>query len=114
LWATRWPAIKVPLDIIIPRKIGAPSNPELAIGAVTEDGVVILDEKLVGYLNVSRRFIEEESERQRKEIERRLKVYRGDVPYPNLTNRVVIVAYDGDQVNQSILRITLWSVGSVA
>ena len=87
--------LKVPLDIIIPRKIGAPSNPELAIGAVTEDGAAILNEKLVGYLNVSRRYIEEESERQLKEIERRLKVYRGEVPYPNLTNRIVIIVDDG-------------------
>ena len=94
--------LKVPLDIIIPRKIGAPSNPELAIGAVTEDGGVILDEKIVGYLNVSRRYIEEESERQRREIERRLMVYRGEVPYPNLTNRVVIVVDDGVATGSTI------------
>lgn len=94
--------LKVPLDIIIPRKIGAPSNPELAIGAVTEDGGVILDEKLVGYLNVSRRYIEEESERQRREIERRLMVYRGEVPYPNLTNRVVIIVDDGVATGSTI------------
>ena len=94
--------LKVPLDIIIPRKIGAPSNPELAIGAVTEDGTAILDEKLVGYLNVPRRYIEEESERQRKEIERRLKAYRGDVPYPTLTNRIVIVVDDGVATGSTI------------
>ena len=94
--------LKVPLDIIIPRKIGAPSNPELAIGAVTEDGTAILDEKLVGYLNVSRRYIEEESKRQLKEIERRLKAYRGDVPYPNLTNRIVIIVDDGVATGSTI------------
>ena len=94
--------LKVPLDIIIPRKIGAPSNPELAIGAVTEDGTTILDEKLVGYLNVPRRYIEEESERQRKEIERRLKAYRGDVPYPKLTNRIVIIVDDGVATGSTI------------
>ena len=40
-------ALNLPLDLIIPRKIGAPDNPELAIGAMTEDGTTILDRKLV-------------------------------------------------------------------
>jgi predicted phosphoribosyltransferase len=83
------------LDLIIPRKLGAPSNPELAIGAVTEDGTVILDNKLVRYLGVSKEYIREESERQRLEIERRLKLYRGDLPYPNLQNLQVIIVDDG-------------------
>ncbi len=58
----------VPLDIIVPRKIGAPDNPELAIGAVTEDGTTILNERLVSDLGVSEDFIKEESKRQRAEI----------------------------------------------
>jgi putative phosphoribosyl transferase len=85
----------LPLDIIIPRKIGAPSNPELAIGAVTEDGTAILNDRLVGYLNVSQTYLKEESERQRQEIKRRLKLYRGSVPYPGLSNRSVIIVDDG-------------------
>ena len=44
--------LKLPLDVIIPRKIGAPDNPELAIGAMTEDGVAILDKNLLSYLAV--------------------------------------------------------------
>ena len=55
-------ALRIPLDIIIPRKIGAPDNPELAIGAVTEDGTIILDRKIVEYLSVSKAYIESESE----------------------------------------------------
>jgi putative phosphoribosyl transferase len=85
----------VPLDLIIPRKIGAPNNPELAIGAVTEDGTIILDDKLVEYLEVSKEYIKEESERQRLEIERRSKLYRGDAPYPTLKNREVVIVDDG-------------------
>jgi len=88
-------ALGVPLDIIVPRKIGAPDNPELAIGAVTEDGTTILNERLVNDLGVSEDFIKEESERQRVEIERRLESYRGDAPYPSLKNRVVIIVDDG-------------------
>ena len=83
------------LDVIIPRKIGAPDNPELAIGAMTEDGTIILDEKLVSYLGVSQDYIKEESERQKNEIERRLKLYRGNEPYPNLQGKDVIIVDDG-------------------
>jgi len=88
-------AIGAPLDIIVPRKIGAPDNPELAIGAVAEDGTTILNERLVADLGVSEDFIKNESERQRAEIERRLASYRNDVPYPSLKNRVVIIVDDG-------------------
>ena len=85
----------LPLDVIIPHKIGAPDNPELAIGAMTEDGTTILDENLVAYLGVSRDYIREESARQKKEIERRLKTYRQNEPYPNFKGRDVIIVDDG-------------------
>jgi putative phosphoribosyl transferase len=88
-------ALNIPLDVIVPRKIGAPNNPELAIGAVTEDGTIILDDELVRYLQVSQDYIKEESERQQLEIERRLRTYRGDVPYSSFKNREVIIVDDG-------------------
>jgi putative phosphoribosyl transferase len=88
-------ALGFPLDVIIPRKIGAPGNPELAIGAVTEDGNIILDDEIVNYLGVTQEFIEEESERQKQEINRRLKLYRKDEPYPELAGLTVILVDDG-------------------
>ena len=88
-------ALNLPLDVIIPRKIGAPDNPELAIGAVAEDGTAILDNQLVAYLGVSREYIKEESERQKQEIGRRLKTYRQNTSYPNLKGFDVIVVDDG-------------------
>lgn len=88
-------ALDLPLDVIIPRKIGAPGNPELAIGAMTEDGTVLLDHRLVEYLRVSEDYIKEESEAQKLEIQRRLKLYRGDIPYPSLENKDVIIVDDG-------------------
>ena len=63
---------KIPIDIIVTKKIGAPGNPELAIGAVAEDGSAILDDNLVERLNVSKQYIESEIERKRDEINRRL------------------------------------------
>ena len=88
-------ALNLPLDVIIPRKIGAPDNPELAIGAVAEDGTAILDGNLIKYLGVSREYIKEETERQKQEIGRRLKLYRQDASYPNLKGLDVIVVDDG-------------------
>lgn len=87
--------LSIPLDIIIPRKIGAPDNPELAIGAVTEDGTIIFDEKLVRYLRVPENYIKTESEKQKLEIKRRLQLYRGDAPYPDIKGREVILLDDG-------------------
>ena len=87
--------LEAPLDIIVPRKIGAPNNPELAIGAVTEDGTIILDHKLVEYLRVDEKYIRAESERQRLEIRRRLNLYRGKALYPNLEDRDVVIVDDG-------------------
>lgn len=88
-------AFKLPLDVIIPRKIGAPGNPELAIGAVAEDGTAILDDNLITYIGASREYIKEEIERQKQEIQRRLKLYRQDTSYPNLKGLDVIVVDDG-------------------
>jgi len=87
--------LNLQLDIIIPRKIGAPDNPELAIGAVAEDGTVILDQNLIKYLGVSREYIIEETERQKQEIKRRLKLYRQDASYADLKGLDVIVVDDG-------------------
>ncbi len=83
------------LDIVIARKIGAPGNPELAIGAVAEDGNAILDDSMIRMLQVSKSYIKEETERQKIEIKRRLQRYRGDLPYPDLANREVILVDDG-------------------
>ncbi len=88
-------ALNLPLDIIIPRKIGAPDNPELAIGAVAEDGTTILDQNLIKYLRVDREYVNEETERQKQEIKRRLKLYRQDTSYPDLKGLDVIVVDDG-------------------
>ena len=102
-------ALGIQLDVIIPRKIGAPDNPELAIGAMTEDGTSIRDDWLIEYLQVSEDYIKKESERQRLEIERRLKLYRGEAPYPSLKNREVIIVDDGIATG-STMRAALASV----
>ena len=88
-------ALNIPLDIIIAKKIGAPENPELAIGAVAEDGSYLLDDKLVRMLGIPQSYIKAEVERQKAEIKRRLKSYRDDAPSPEISGREVILVDDG-------------------
>lgn len=87
-------ALGLQLDIVIPRKIGAPGNPELAIGAVAM-GESIINEPLVRELGIPREYIESEIRRQLEEISRRRKLYLGDrAPIP-LQGRIAIVVDDG-------------------
>lgn len=87
--------LDAPLDVVIPRKIRAPFNPELAIGAVTEEGDVILDRNLVQRLNISDDYIERERQRQSEEIRRRIKRYRAGRPRVPVKGKVVILVDDG-------------------
>lgn len=88
-------ALSFVLDVIVPRKIRAPDNPELAIGAVTEDGTMILDQDLVKYLEVSEAYIQKESKYQQSEIKRRIRLYRGNISRISLKNLNVIIVDDG-------------------
>lgn len=88
-------ALGAPLDIYITRKIGAPFNPELAIGAVASDGSVFLDHSMIENLGVSPDFVQREQERQMAEIQRRAKEYRGNRPPVDLTGKTVVLVDDG-------------------
>ncbi len=88
-------ALDAPLDVYITRKIGAPYNPELAIGAIASDGTLMLDRSLASRLGVSEEYIEAQSAREREEIERRMRSYRGHQPSPDLEGRRVILVDDG-------------------
>jgi predicted phosphoribosyltransferase len=69
-------ALHAPLDICLTHKIGAPGNPELAIGAVAEDGTTIFDEFLRHSLRVPRQYIESELQYWKIELARRATAYR--------------------------------------
>mgnify|MGYP001147206296 CR=1 FL=1 len=84
-----------PLDVYITRKIGAPYNPELALGAVASDGSVVLDDDLMHRLGVSSDFIEEEIAQQQTEIQRRIEKYRGGREAMDLTGKTVVLVDDG-------------------
>ena len=82
------------LDIIVSRKIGAPDNPELAIGAVMPDGSYFLNQRLVNMLNVPQDYIKIQAHEQIKEIDRRLMAYRGSKEYDNEFERKAVVLVD--------------------
>ncbi len=88
-------ALAAPLDVIISRKIGAPFNPELALGAVAPDGTVLYDERLLGLLGLGRDDLQEEVAGQLEEIRRRQKLYRGEREPLSYGGRTVIVVDDG-------------------
>jgi len=83
------------LDVIVVRKVGAPGNPELGIGAVGASGDAMLDERLVSTLGVSERYLEREVGAQQDEARRRVGAYRGDAPPPAAAGRDVVVIDDG-------------------
>lgn len=88
-------SLGAPLDVFITRKIGAPFNPELAIGAIASDGTVFLDSALIRELGISPELIEMERKEQEGEIQRRMEMYRRGKPPLSLENRIVILADDG-------------------
>ncbi len=96
-------SLGLPLEVFISRKIGAPDNPELAIGAVAEIDGVWLDQDAVALLGVSEEYLREEIERQRREIERRIQIYRQGYPLPPTTGKTVIVADDGIATGYTML-----------
>jgi putative phosphoribosyl transferase len=87
--------LKKPLDVVIPRKIVLPENPELALGAVTFDGNVEINQQLVEKFDLSPSDVDELVGPARLEIERRLGLYRGQKPSPRLKDRDIILIDDG-------------------
>jgi putative phosphoribosyl transferase len=83
-----------PLDIVIPRKVGAPTNPELGLGAVAE-GVRVLDERMIRQLGVTDDYLEREIGAQEEEIRRRTAAYRKGRDAVTVTGKVAVVVDDG-------------------
>jgi len=85
--------LNAPLDIVVPRKIGAPFNEEYAIGAVTESGEAVWNEAEKSAAGAA--YCERAVAEQRQEAKRRLNLYRQDRPSRNITGKTVIIVDDG-------------------
>ncbi len=88
-------ALNVPLDVFVVRKLGVPSQKELAMGAIASGGVRILNEEIVCEEKISVKDIDRVTETEQKELERRERLYRSDRPLPVLCGRTIILVDDG-------------------
>ncbi len=95
--------LKAPLDLIIIRKLGAPGNPELAIGATTSYGSLVLDKELISKLKISKQYIEEEHQKQLLEAKRREKVFRSGRKQSKILGKNVILIDDGLATGSTII-----------
>ncbi len=88
-------ALDAPLDVMLVRKLGAPWQPELAMGAIASGGIRVMNPEVVRGLGVSREAVEQVAREELEELERRERAYRGDRPWPDLAGRCVILVDDG-------------------
>lgn len=87
--------LHLPLDVVCPRKLGAPFNQEFAIGAITESGEAYLDQEVIRRYGVSPAYLEGIQQQQQQEAQRRLKLYRSGKPPIDFTDKTVILVDDG-------------------
>ena len=87
--------LSAPLDVFVVRKLGAPHNEELAIGALASDDICVLDHDTIAQLRISQVQVADIIGREGLELERRDKLYRGARQFPDIRGQVVIVVDDG-------------------
>jgi putative phosphoribosyl transferase len=88
-------ALHAPLDVVVVRKLGVPWQPELAMGAIAGRSGRVLDEQLIAELRLSREEVDAVTSRERMEVERREKLYRGGRPEPDLRRWTAVLVDDG-------------------
>ncbi len=101
-------ALETDLDIVLTRKLGAPGNPELAIGAVSESGRVILQREIAAAVGADDDYIEEEKQRQLAEIQARRERYRRVRPKIPLQGRTILLVDDGVATGAT-MQASIWA-----
>jgi len=95
-------ALHAPLDVFVVRKLGVPGQEELAMGAIASGGVRVLNKRVIESLQISDEAIEAEALKERQELERRERLYRGERPELNVHDRTVILVDDGIATGSTI------------
>jgi predicted phosphoribosyltransferase len=101
-------SLGAPLDVVLVRKLGAPRNPELAIGAIAP-GVRVVDRGMLRRLGVEEEYLDATIAAAEAEIERRTRTYRGDRPPPDLTGTTAIVVDDGVATGATAVAALRWA-----
>jgi len=87
--------LNAPLDTLVVRKLGAPSNPEFAFGAIAPKNTIFLNEKTIASLRLDKKVITKIAAREKIELVRHEKIYRGKRKFPRLTGKTIILVDDG-------------------
>jgi predicted phosphoribosyltransferase len=95
--------LQAPLEVFLVRKLGIPGHEEMAFGAIATGGTRVLDKQLIASLDMRPEWIEAIDARERRELERRDRAYRGDRPPPDLAGKTVIVVDDGLATGSTML-----------
>lgn len=87
--------LQVPLDVILVRKLGLPHNLEVAMGAIGEEGVRVLDTEVIRRMGVSSEELVTAERREQEVLDRRARTLRGDKPRRDFTDQTVLIVDDG-------------------
>jgi predicted phosphoribosyltransferase len=87
--------LNLPLDICLVRKLGVPGRRELAMGAIASGGVRVINSDVVDWLKIPSEVIDRVAAQEERELQRRDRVYRGNLPLPTIRNRTIILVDDG-------------------
>jgi erythromycin esterase-like protein/predicted phosphoribosyltransferase len=96
-------ALDVPMDVFVVRKLGVPGHEEVALGAIATGGTRVLNRPLVDSLELPAEWLEAIDAKERRELERRERAYRGERPPPDLVDRTVILVDDGLATGSTML-----------
>jgi putative phosphoribosyl transferase len=87
--------LHAPMDVFTVRKLGVPGYEELAMGAIAPGDILVINEDIVSYLGISRSVLDFVAAEERKELDRRDRLYRGDRPSPIVADRTIVLVDDG-------------------
>lgn len=96
-------ALQAPLDVVVVRKLGAPGQPEYAIGAIAPGDIVVFNPDMQSYFSESDPKLQEIIESEKREMQRRITLYCYDGKQMDISNKVVIIVDDGIATGQSAL-----------
>ncbi len=95
-------ALRVPMDILVVRKLGVPGQEELAMGAIASGGIRVMNEDVFPYVSLSENELAAIVSREQTELERREKLYRGNRPAPRIEGKTLILVDDGIATGTSL------------
>lgn len=95
--------LSLPLNVVTPRKVGAPGNPELALGSIMENGEGTFNQYIINALGVPQTYIAREIEKEKARAQQRLALYRQYAPLPDIKGHTIILVDDGVATGSTML-----------